>query len=241
MPFCRRIFLPEKPRRIPLKNVLLMVSFPCTHWRLHTVIFCRYSASVEIHFSILMMIRGAFYVIFEHKNKYSIWKSFPLRKHIFSTSREEFAKCRTRSTNANDDWAGKRAAPAAEIERIFHQMQYENFLPLPPHSHSAQNCMTTAMWKILQSCPIAPHPFVCICSVCRLTATVNGLSSNVSFNSDHHPFRQMKQVHRSILNSITGSWWDSGIAKEKLSILSNFSTQKHQQQHSPVQSFNSKS
>lgn len=67
---------PKKPRRIPLKNVLLMVSFLFTHWRLHTVIFCRYSVSVEIHFSILMMIRGAFYVIFEHKNKYSIWKSF---------------------------------------------------------------------------------------------------------------------------------------------------------------------
>lgn len=136
-----------------------MVSFLCTHWRLHTVIFCRYSVSVEVHFSILMMIRGAFYVIFEHKNKYSIWKSFPLRKHIFSTSR--FTRIVHKMSNTFDEckWrlSGKESCTSSRDRANFSSNAIWKF-SFYSHSHSGQNCMTTAMWKILQSCPIVPHP-----------------------------------------------------------------------------------
>lgn len=96
----------------------------------------------------------------------------------------------------------------------------ENFSSSPLHilTQNSQNCMIS-MWKILHSCPIAllltlALPFVpCLPSAgCSLWMDFHRTFHLILWSSS---FRQMKQVHRSILNSITGSWWDSGMFQRK--------------------------
>lgn len=87
-------------------------------------------------------------------------------------------------------------------------MQYENWKNFPKDE---KNFSWFSMWKILSSCPERERE----CFKFKLATWMD-------FRRTFHLIliiiivsilQEMKQVHSSILNSITGSWWDSRFEK----------------------------